>query len=203
MRYGADIAERIIKELEKVPNIRYVCKKVGIDHSTFYRWTLRHPTFNKEVAMALHQGRSVISGAAETVIIKRVQEEDYKASTFWLTHHDPNYMQYEKGKQYGFIMERTLGILRKPVEFDGSNFETLFELYDEIEENWGDDAADGMIVSVVKLFCEGDENLIELFNIANTRRKKERAENDKRLKPFEHISTEEKDRPSLRKIFGE
>ena len=59
MRYSIDIEERIIKELEKVPNIRYICNKVGIDHSTFYRWLLRHPTFNKEVMVALRRCRGL------------------------------------------------------------------------------------------------------------------------------------------------
>lgn len=182
MRYGADIAERIIKELEKVPNIRYVCKKVSIDHSTFYRWLLRHPTFNKEVEIALFLGRAAISGVAETVIIKGVQAEDYKASTFWLTHQDPHYMQHSKGRQYALILDRTSSILKKPIEFDGENFESLFKLSDEIEKGWGKEVADGIMPMYVKVFCGGDESLIELFNIANHRRKKVEAEDKDRTK---------------------
>lgn len=184
MRYGADIAERIIKELEKVPNIRYVCKKVGIDHSTFYRWLLRHPTFNKEVEIALFLGRAVISGVAETVVIKGVQAEDYRASTFWLTHQDPHYMQHAKGKQYALIMDRTANILKKPIEFNGDNFESLFKLFDEIEKGWGEESAKGIMPLYVRAFCDGDEELIDLFNIANSRRKKNEAEAKERAKTF-------------------
>ena len=184
MRYGADIAERIIKELEKVPNIRYVCKKVGIDHSTFYRWLLRHPTFNKEVEIALFLGRAAISGVAETVVIKGVQAEDYRASTFWLTHQDPHYMQHAKGRQYALIMDRTANILKKEIEFNGDNFESLFKVYDEIEEGWGKEAADGITPIYANAFCDGDKELIELFDIANRRRKKEEAEAKDRTKTF-------------------
>lgn len=184
MRFGADIAERIIKELEKVPNIRYVCKKVGIDHSTFYRWILRHPTFNKEVEIALFLGRAAISGVAETVVIKGVQAEDYKASTFWLTHQDPHYMQHAKGKQYALIMDRTANILRKEIEFNGENFESLFKLYDEIEKGWGKEVADGIMPMYVNAFCDGDGELAELFNIANQRRIKEETEAKDRAKTF-------------------
>ncbi len=181
MRFGADIAERIIKELEKVPNIRYVCKKVGIDHSTFYRWILRHPTFNKEVEIALFLGRAAISGVAETVVIKGVQAENYKASTFWLTHQDPHYMQHAKGRQYALIMDRTANILKKQIEFDGTNFETLFNFYDEVAELYDEKTAEGTVQVYIKAFCDGDMELVELFNIANRRRLKESAEEGKRI----------------------
>lgn len=181
MRYSPDIAERILKELEKVPNIRYVCIKVGIDHSTFYRWLLKHPSFQKEVIVSLFLGREVISGAAETVIIKGVQAGEHKSATFWLTHQDPKYMSHDKAKQYGFLMSQDLKILKLKIKPENYAFEALFKFYDKVVENYDEEIADHWIEPMINLVFADDAELIELFNIANKRRRKERSEINERL----------------------
>jgi len=80
--------------------------------------------------------------------------------------------------------------LRKPIEFDGTNFESLFYLYDEIQEGWDEETADGIIQLYVKAFCDGDVALAELFNVANQKRKKEWNEESDRL---ERIKPKEDD----------
>lgn len=162
MRYGDDITKRIVKELEVIPNIRYVCNKVGIDHSTFYRWIMRHPTFNKKVLMALFVGREAINGSAETVIIKGVQRGEHKSATFWLSHNDSRYMQKEKGKHYSSLLTRDSDIVSKPVE-KGHNFETMFSIIYDLEKNFEADIAYQIFEPFIKVFCNDEQNLIDIF----------------------------------------
>lgn len=164
MRFGPDIIDRILKELEKVPNIRYVCSKVGIDHSTFYRWLMRYPSFNKRVTMAIFLGKRAISGTAETVIIKGVQNGDYRSATFWLSHNDPQYMQRDKGRHHGDLLEMQTKMLKKPIKYDGSNFESLFQVLYEFEKSFGVDTESNRTAKKVfiDLFCDDDKELIEL-----------------------------------------
>lgn len=163
MRYGDDITKRIVKELEVIPNVRYVCNKVGIDHSTFYRWIMRHPTFNKKVLMALFVGREAINGSAETVIIKGVQRGEHKSATFWLSHNDSRYMQKEKGKHYSSLLNRDSDIVSKPVE-KGHNFETMFSIIYDLEKNFEADIAYHIFEPFIKVFCNDEQNLIDIFN---------------------------------------
>ena len=93
-------------------------------------------------------------------------------------------MQRDKGKQYAIIMDRMLNTLQKPIDLNGDNFETMFKFYDEIEDVWGGEVATGIIQLYARAFCEGDENLVELFNIANQRRKEEESEESKRIAPI-------------------
>jgi hypothetical protein len=162
MRYGDDITKRIVKELEVIPNVRYVCNKVGIDHSTFYRWIMRHPTFNKKVLMALFVGREAINGSAETVIIKGVQRGEHKSATFWLSHNDSRYMQKEKGKHYSSLLTRDSDIVNKPVE-KGHNFETMFSIIYDLEKNFEADIAYQIFEPFIKVFCNDEQNLIDIF----------------------------------------
>lgn len=167
MRYGDDITKRIVKELEVIPNVRYVCNKVGIDHSTFYRWIMRHPTFNKKVLMALFVGREAINGSAETVIIKGVQRGEHKSATFWLSHNDSRYMQKEKGKHYSSLLTRDSDIISKPVE-KGHNFETMFSIIYDLEKNFEADIAYQIFEPFIKVFCNDEQNLIDIFYASYT-----------------------------------
>lgn len=163
MKFTPALIDQIIKELEKVPNIRYVCQKVGIDHSTFYRWLVRHPTFNKRVVTALYLGKRAISGSAEAVIINGVTKGDFKSSTFWLTHNDQNYMQKEKASHHHSLLERDAAILEKPIKYDGSNFETVFKFLDEVSKEYGErQVTQGLGRFMVEFFCENDETLISI-----------------------------------------
>lgn len=147
-----------------MPNIRYVCSKVGIDHSTFYRWLMRYPSFNKKVTMAIFLGKRAISGTAETVIIKGVQKGDHKSATFWLSHNDPQYMQRDKGRYHGDLLEMQTKLLKKPIKYDGSNFESLFKVLYEFEESFGVNSDSNITAKKVfiNLFCDEDKELIEL-----------------------------------------
>jgi hypothetical protein len=69
MKYGPKITNEICEELIKTPNIRYVSKKMGIDHSTFYRWMSHHHTFFKVVTSYLEIGRDRMNDVAEGVIM--------------------------------------------------------------------------------------------------------------------------------------
>lgn len=163
MKFKAEIVERILAELEKIPNIRYVCTKVGIDHSTFYRWIMRYPSFNKRVMQAIFMGKRAICGTAETVIIKGVQNGDFRAATFYLTHNDPDYMQKDKGEYFDKQLDKLVRNMKAPIEHDGSNFETLFDLLYELEKNHSKETSERIGKRMVEFFCNNESQLIELF----------------------------------------
>lgn len=174
MKFSSETVDQILNELEKIPNIRYVCSKVGIDHSTFYRWLIRHPSFNKEVIQAIYIGRQAICGTAETVIIKGVQNGDFRASTFYLTHNDPQYMQREKGLYYGTLLNNITSTIQKPVTLDGSNFETIFKLLDELTIAYGNEVAQNLGKMVIEHFCNDNQQLAELCLASYERRRLKR-----------------------------
>src|SRR3989344_5258971 len=104
MRYSASLIKEILAELEKIPIIRQACAKVGIDHSTFYRWLFKHPTFHRRVVMAMSLGRKRTTDAADSVILTGIQNKEHRSATFWLTHNEPRYMSLNKDKQYQSIL---------------------------------------------------------------------------------------------------
>ncbi|MCF7864939.1 MAG: hypothetical protein K9M11_00335 [Candidatus Pacebacteria bacterium] len=189
MKFSGDIIDKIVKELEKVPNIRYVCSKVGIDHSTFYRWLMRHPSFNKRVLQAQFIGRRAICGTAETVIIKGVQSGDFKASTFYLTHNDPNYMQRDKGEHYSKIMNGEMNVIQSSIKYDGSNFESLFKFLDDMTKSHGEESCTHIGRFMIEFFCDRDQQLIDLFHASYLDWKQEKAY---RKEAEERLSLEEK-----------
>lgn len=163
MKYGVNIMKEIVAELEKVPIIRHVCSKVGIDHSTFYRWMMIHPTFNKNVLVALYTGRRRVNDAAESVILSEIQKNDLKAAVFWLSHNEPRFMTKEKGAYYRSEMMRFTKILDTEEPSDYPSFEKIFILFDEYEKDYDTELAHKIIRPFVELLCHNDSKLIDVF----------------------------------------
>ena len=164
MKFSSEIVSQVLKELEKVPNIRYVSSKVGIDHSTFYRWLIKYPSFNKRVMEATFIGKRAVCGTAEATIIKGVQNGDFKASTFYLTHNDPNYMQKDKGDHFSKMLDNQVKFMKSRIKYDGANFETLFKLLDELNKTYGEEVSMNLGKFMIEFFCNDDPQLIELCN---------------------------------------
>lgn len=163
MHYGTDLTKRICEELKKVPNIRHVCAKVGIDHSTFYRWMADHPTFHKEVRASLFFGREYITGAAEAVILKGVNSGDFRAASFWLTHNEIRYMQKDKGDHYAHLMQMECKIIKAEIPPNEITFEKLFELVNGIEKHYEFEYAWLLAMPALELFCRQDMKLIDII----------------------------------------
>lgn len=145
-----------------MPNIRYVSSKVGIDHSTFYRWMAKYPSFTKRVTEATFLGKRAVCGTAEATIIKGVQNGDFRASTFYLTHNDPNYMQKDKGEHFSRMLENQVKFMQSRIKYDGTNFETLFKFLEELSKTYGEEVAENLGGFMIDFFCDSDNQLIEL-----------------------------------------
>lgn len=168
MKYSKNLVKEITTELEKVPLIRHVCTKVGIDHSTFYRWMIRHPTFLKLVQGSLYLGRKKLNDVAESVIINGIQNKEFKSSAFWLVHNDPRYMSHAKGQHYQLLNDHMIHIFQSDLSEEYADypttFEKMFNLLYETEEILGEDRAKKMLEPFLTLACHEDLNLIDIFH---------------------------------------
>ena len=166
MRYNSDLVEQISEELAKIPLIRHVCAKFAIDHSTFSRWMVNHPTFEKKVHAALYIGRANTNGAAESVILQGVQKGDFRSASFWLSHNDLRYMQKEKGDNYAKWVRIENDIMKRGVLKDETTFEGMFELFYGMEEYLPFETIMIIAKPFVDLFCHDDKNLPDILYAA-------------------------------------
>lgn len=162
MKYNEDLVENITSELKKVPNIRYVCSKVGIDHSTLYRWRMKHLDFEKRLTMAMYVGRELINDVAESNIIKGVQSGDIKCSTYWLSHNSPNYAEnnsplFNSYKRIEKLMTRNS---RKSI----GDFQILFDALFKLESTYDlEIGTDKMVNILISKYLDYDQELFDLF----------------------------------------
>jgi hypothetical protein len=186
MRYGDDLTKRIGEELIKLPNVRAVCAKVGIDHSTFYRWLSKHYTFNKSVTAALVMGRDRMNDAAEGVIIRGIQDNNQKAAEYWLKHNDPRYAnQYQHNKLYG-INENHIKMLNEayPKDPRETAFESFFEMCEGTYKVFDPGKAKIHIDKFVKFMCHGDDQLEDIFYAAYAEWQKDKDEYERKKSEF-------------------
>lgn len=163
MRYGPEITKQICEELKKVPLIRHVCAKFGIDHSTFYRWMALYPTFNKDIHASLYYGREHTTGAAESVILKGIQREDYRSASFWLTHNEMRYMQKDKAESFARLVTVQHQLLNEPPEPDEITFEKVFEMFLKMEKYFSFEQVREITKCAVEFLCRDDKNLLDIL----------------------------------------
>lgn len=164
MRFCTRITDQICKELINMPNIRIVCKKVDIDHSTFYRWLSKHHAFYQLVMGALSMGRDRMNDAAESVIISGIQRNDFKSASYWLSHNDPRYSTHQQTQYLKGINDGLIKIIKEPIPDNSeSTFQTFFEAYKTMQELFGYKEAEKRIEKFVKIFCHGDTELEKIF----------------------------------------
>lgn len=162
MRNYLKLKEEICEELKKVPNIRYVCRKVGIDRSTFYRWLSNHFGFQKEVEAALLIGRDTVNDMAQSVIINGVQNSDVKCAMYWLSHNHERYISPERVDYFELLENRTHDLLtKKKAEY--AKFDELFEAYFIFENSHGKEIARELMDIVVTKLVYSDAELKQIF----------------------------------------
>lgn len=83
--------EKILNELENNPIPSVAVRKVGISHSTYYRWIKEDSNFEHKARQAIDIGRSRFNDLAISQLIKKVQESDMRAIEYWLRHNDERY----------------------------------------------------------------------------------------------------------------
>jgi hypothetical protein len=93
MTRNSDDRNKFLQALREVPFIHRAAKKVGIHPATIYRWIARNPEFANAVEDALVIGRENLTEAAESLVVKKIKEEDLGAAKFFLTHNSPRYRE--------------------------------------------------------------------------------------------------------------
>lgn len=165
MRYSEDIIKQITEELQKVPNIRYVCNKVGIGYSTFYRWMCDHHEFHKAVEGALLLGRETTNDAAQGVIISKIQAGDFQAAKYWLGHNHEQYISPDRVPYHQYLERHRLEFLKRKTD-EGDRFEALYKQYLEIEESldpYEPEVAKEKMTYILDFVYRDDKELKELF----------------------------------------
>lgn len=83
--------ETLLSELRKNSVMTVACQKSGIPRPTVYRWLKNDPTFAEAVEEAESEGRDTVNDMAESVVIKKVREENLHAAKYWLSHNNERY----------------------------------------------------------------------------------------------------------------
>lgn len=182
MRYGPEIVEQILEELRKVPNIRYVCNKVGIDHSTFYRWMDDHLKFHQMVELALYLGRQKMNDAAESVIVNGIQNNDYRSAVYWLSHNSERYVGVERIRYFQYLEKHLLEFLHKSEDTDVLEA-ALFVHFQMLEDSLGEDKARVEMVHLASAFCRGDRDKTANLRARYMQWQKERNEGKEKKEP--------------------
>ena len=80
---------KLIEELKKTPIIELACNNIGISRQTYYRWLDILPNFQAEVEEAMNYGISHINDVCESKVLKKIQNDDWRAIKYWLDHNHP------------------------------------------------------------------------------------------------------------------
>jgi len=163
MKYEQDIIKKITDELQKIPNVRYVCNKFGIHHSTYYRWVVLHFKFHQAVVGSLAIGREQMNDAAESVIINGIQNGDIKAAIHYLSHNHERYIRTERVRYYQYLDKENLKFMKKEIP-DESQFENLLKYYMLLEDVYAKKKAKTIIDPLIKITCHEDTELEDIFH---------------------------------------
>ncbi len=82
---------RVLIELENNPIVSAVVRKVGVSHSTYYRWLKEDSDFEAKAIQASDIGRRRMVDLAISQLLKMVQEGNVRAITYYLSHNDDRY----------------------------------------------------------------------------------------------------------------
>ena len=96
MKYDEEITKKVLKALEEHPNIRRAVKKVGIDHSTYYRWRDSHKEFREKTNKSLSIGTAIGVEILEGVLFNKAQQGDFASIKHWLAHNSKKYMSTDR-----------------------------------------------------------------------------------------------------------
>lgn len=152
--------QKMLKELEKNPNIELACQKTGIPRASLYRWMSLDNFFRNEVSLAREVGRGTINDYVESKLLKKIREDDTKSIFFFLRHRHPDYRNAHESME----------TLKAQIEWseqhlkDFSRWEREATPKDSETENFAAEtikqqSTDRMLTEEWKRF--GDENLVD------------------------------------------
>jgi hypothetical protein len=82
----------IVKRLSEVRIVEIACKSVGISRATYYRWLNEDAKFADDCVEAIVLGTQTICDLAESQIVTKIRSGDFRASTYFLEKHHPEYI---------------------------------------------------------------------------------------------------------------
>lgn len=98
------VRDKLINELKNIPIVEIACEKLNISRQTYYRWKNEDPDFEKEAEKAIAQGDERINDVAESVILKKMKQEDFNATKYYLDRRHPKYQSpyylHKYGREY-------------------------------------------------------------------------------------------------------
>lgn len=154
--------KKLVTELEKMPNIRYACSKVGIDHSTYYRWLGSDRKIHKAVMLAITLGREKMGDAAEGVIISGIQNNDMAAAKYWLAHNHERYISIERIAYFEHLENSNIEFI-KSEEATDPQINAMFHLYLTLERKIDPDVAYGEMRPLIRAHYKGDKLSMDNF----------------------------------------
>lgn len=83
--------KRMLSALEDMRIATHACKKAGVSTSTFYRWRKEDTAFDEACDEAIEVGTNLINDMAESVLVSKIRQSDFRASIYWLEHHRDTY----------------------------------------------------------------------------------------------------------------
>ena len=97
----------IAKRLSEVRIVEIACKSVGISRATYYRWLKEDNNFAWDCEDAIRMGTETICDLAESQIVSKIRNGDFKASTYFLEKHHKEYVPKPRNqppqKEYGKV----------------------------------------------------------------------------------------------------
>jgi hypothetical protein len=84
---------KLIEQLERVPNVSLACEKVGIARNTVYRWCKEDPNFKARMDKALSAGTNSVNDLAESKLISHINYGNMRAIKYWLDNNKKNYVK--------------------------------------------------------------------------------------------------------------
>lgn len=90
--------ERVLSFLAESGIVFYACKKAGVSRETFYTWK-EDPVFADRVLTATEHGKSFVNDLALNLLIRSIQNGDFRAAKFQLERCHPDYRPKQPEKE--------------------------------------------------------------------------------------------------------
>ncbi|MEI6228973.1 MAG: hypothetical protein WCP11_03050 [Candidatus Saccharibacteria bacterium] len=85
--------KKILEQLEKIPIIEIALQKASVPRSTYYRWANDDPDFKEAAEEAQEKGYLAINDVAESKLIQKIKDGDWKATAYWLESNHKRYFK--------------------------------------------------------------------------------------------------------------
>ena len=91
-----DDKKKLLDELEEIPIVSIVARRVGISKSTIYKWRDEDEKFSKAMDRAIKRGRGNITDLAEGTLVTNMKKGDFRSVKYWLDNNERRYYKPRK-----------------------------------------------------------------------------------------------------------